>query len=226
VARTFASLGAYLATTDDRGLQIHQYADSRISATIGEGRRVGVDVTTRYPADGQISIRITETDGSPWSLTLRVPEWSDNAWLTDGGDRRRVGPGSVTVERVFAPGDQIELELSTSPRWVFPDPRIDSVRGSVAVERGPLVLCVESVDLPGGVGVDSVRLDPEERLEVDDGVVTAGGRLVEVGDQPWPYTGSPDAVTGDTIPVPLVPYHQWANRGPSTMRVWVPTTNR
>jgi hypothetical protein len=226
VARTFASLGAYLATTDDQGLQIHQYADSRISATMGDSRRAGVDVTTRYPADGHISIRITETDGNPWSLTLRVPEWSDNAWLTDRGDRRQVGPGSVTVERVFAPGDQIELELSTSPRWVFPDPRIDSVRGAVAVERGPLVLCVESVDLPRGVGVDSVRVDPEAGLDVDDEVVTAGGRLVEVDDHPWPYTGSPDAVNGDTVPVPLVPYHQWANRGPSTMRVWVPTTNR
>jgi DUF1680 family protein len=226
VARTFASLGAYLATTDDQGLQIHQYADSRISATIGDARRAGVDVTTRYPADGRVSIRVTETDGNPWSLTLRVPEWSDNAWLTDRGDRRRVGPGSVTVARVFAPGDQIELELSTSPRWVFPDPRIDSVRGSVAVERGPLVLCVESVDLPRGVGVDSVRVDPEAGLEVDDEVVTAGGRLVEVDEHPWPYTGSPGAVTGDTIPVPLVPYHQWASRGPSTMRVWVPTTNR
>jgi uncharacterized protein len=88
------------------------------------------------------------------------------------------------------------------------------------------VLCIESVDLPRGVGVDSVRLDPEAGLEVDDEVVTAGGRLVEADDHPWPYTRSPDAVTGDTITVPLVPYHQWANRGPSTMRVWVPTTNR
>jgi hypothetical protein len=223
VARTFASLGAYLATADDRGLQIHQYADSRISASIGDGRRAGAEVTTRYPSDGNISVRITETDGSPWTLTLRVPEWSADAWLTDGGERRRVGPGSVSVERVFAPGDQIELELSTTPRWTFPDPRIDSIRGSVAVEQGPLVLCVESIDLPDGHGVDTLRVDPEAGLEVRDDRVTATGRVIAVGDQPWPYIGSPTALTGETIPVPMIPYHQWANRGPSTMRVWQPT---
>jgi hypothetical protein len=223
VARTFASLGAYLATADDRGLPIHQYADSRISASIGDGRRAGAEVTTRYPSDGNISVRITETDGSPWTLTLRVPEWSADAWLTDGGERRRVGPGSVSVERVFAPGDQIELELSTTPRWTFPDPRIDSIRGSVAVEQGPLVLCVESIDLPDGHGVDTLRVDPEAGLEVRDDRVTATGRVIAVGDQPWPYIGSPTALTGETIPVPMIPYHQWANRGPSTMRVWLPT---
>jgi hypothetical protein len=224
VARTFASLGAYLATTDDRGLQIHQYADSRISATIGDGRRAGVDVTTRYPADGQVSIRITETDGHPWALTFRIPEWSVDAWVTDRGERKRVGPGSVSVERVFAPGDQIELELSMSPRWTFPDPRIDSIRGSVAVEQGPLVLCVESIDLPDGHGVDSLRVDPEAGLEVRDERVTATGRAIELDDRPWPYIGSRTAVTGETIPVPMIPYHQWANRGPSTMRVWLPTS--
>jgi uncharacterized protein len=68
-----------------------------------------------------------------------------------------------------------------------------------------------------------LRVDPEAGLEIRDDRVTATGRLIAVGDQPWPYVGSRAALSGETIPVPMVPYHQWANCGPSTMRVWLPT---
>jgi hypothetical protein len=110
---------------------------------------VSVDVGTAYPADGRISVRVSETDGSAWALTLRVPHWSSESWLVVGDERKKVGPGQVVVERSFAVDEVVELELDVTPRWTWPDPRIDSVRGCVAAERGPLVLCVESVDLPG-----------------------------------------------------------------------------
>jgi DUF1680 family protein len=220
VARTFASLAGYLATTDDSGLQIHQYADSRISTMFGDGRRVGVEVSTAYPDDGAISIRVTETDGSPWALTLRIPHWSSESWLTVNGERTKAGPGPATVDRSFSVDDVIRLDLDMTPRWTWPDPRIDSVRGCVAVERGPLVLCVESVDLPHEQSVDLLRVDPGSDLEESDGVVTAGGSLLSFADQPWP---SVPVLTGRSeVTIPLTPYHDWANRGPSTMRVWMP----
>jgi len=223
IARTFASLGAYMATVDGAGLQIHQYANSRISASLDDGRPVGVELTTGYPHDGKVSIRITETDVAPWSLTVRVPEWASDAWLTDGGERRRVGPGAASVQRPFVVGDQIELELPMAPRWTVPDSRIDSIRGCVAVEQGPLVLCVESVDLPDGRDVGSVLVDPGQDLDETEGKVVAAGRLVEIEDRRWPYIASDGPATGADISVPLVPYQGWANRGPSTMRVWLPT---
>ena len=221
VARTYASLAAYLATTDDSGLQIHQYAESRISTTFGGGRRVGVEITTAYPDEGRISIRVTETDGSPWALTLRVPPWSREASVEVGGELRPVGPGQVVVERGFAVDDVVTLELDMTPRWTWPDPRVDSIRGCVAVERGPLVLCVESVDLPGGQSVDTLRVDPGSDLEESDGTVRAGGSLLTFEDRPWPTPGP--VVSGSSeVAVTLTPYHRWANRGPSTMRVWMP----
>lgn len=225
VARTFATLGAYLATVDRGGLQIHQYANSRISTSLDDGRPIGVEMTTAYPSDGKILIRVTETDDAPWSLTVRIPEWATGASLTDQGERRRVGPGTTSVARSFAVGDTVELELPMAPRWTVPDPRIDSIRGCVAVERGPLVLCLESVNLPEG-DVDSVRIDSNSGLEDNDGMVTAGGRILDLEERPWPY---PDSVEGSTdemeVALPLTPYHDWANRGPSTMRVWIPTTD-
>jgi DUF1680 family protein len=221
VARTYASLAGYLATTDESGLQLHQYAASRLSTTFGDGRRVGVQIATAYPDHGRISIMVTESDGSPWSLTLRVPPWSSESWLTVAGERRKVAPSQAVVERAFAVGDLIDLDLDLTPRWTWPDPRIDSVRGCVAVERGPLVLCVESVDLPGEQSVDTLWLDPASGLEQSDGVVTATGNLLEFEDGPWPTRGP--VISGQSeVDVPLTPYHRWANRGPSTMRVWMP----
>ena len=93
VARTLASLAAYLATADDHGIQIHQFADSRISTTIGDGRRVAVEMATGYPDDGTVTVRVTETDGQPWALTLRVPSWAEGAVLVDPAGERPVGPG-------------------------------------------------------------------------------------------------------------------------------------
>ena len=224
IARTFASLGAYMATADREGLQVHQYADSRISTTLEGGRQVGIEVKTEYPKEGMVSIEITETDGSPWALTLRVPSWAAEAWLDESGDRRPVPTGTTVVERSFRIGDRIELGLPLTARWTFPDPRIDSIRSTVAVERGPLVLCVESVDLPGESSVDLVRVEAGSELVAGDDTVTAAGRLVDVEDRSWPYDASVDRpAPGDEIAIPLTPYHTWANRGPSTMRVWIPT---
>ena len=72
VARTLASLAAYLATADDEGIQIHQFADARISTTIAGDRRVAVELSTGYPRTGTVTVRVTESDGRPLALTLRV----------------------------------------------------------------------------------------------------------------------------------------------------------
>jgi DUF1680 family protein len=221
VARTFASLAGYLATTDDTGLQIYQYAGCRISTTLGDGRQVGVEMSTSYPDEGKISIRVSDSDGSPWALKLRVPPWSSQSWLTVDGERKQIGPGQAVVERAFAVGDVVGLELDTTPRWTSPDPRVDSVRGCVAVERGPLVMCVESVDLPDEQTVDNVRIDPGSDLAESNGAVTAGGSLLTFEDRRWPSPGPAVSGRSDVV-VSFTPYHDWGNRGPSTMRVWVP----
>jgi DUF1680 family protein len=226
LARTLASLAAYIATADAGGIQIHQYADSRIATTLEGGGRVALEVATSYPHDGSITVRITQADGRPWALTLRVPAWAAAAEVTDSVGRRTVGPGAVVVERPFVVGDEVTLDLPMNPRWTAPDPRIDAVRGCVAVERGPLVMCVESVDLPDRRHVDLLEVDPAASPRELAGRVVVSGRLVESTNHVWPYgdVAGFAADRSETVAVPLIPYHAWANRGPSTMRVWIPHT--
>lgn len=224
VARTLALLPTYLATTDDDGIQLHQYADAEIS--VGA---TALRVRTDYPSGGTVTVHITRTPDHPWTLSLRVPSWAagGTARLVDtDGTRRAVTPGTATVTRLFRPGDEIRLELPVAPRWIEPDPRIDAVRGTVAVQRGPLVHCAESVDLPDGRDVDAVRVDPAgEPADGPDGTVVVPGELAEPPARAWPYQPLDRAgAAAEEQGVVLLPYHSWANRGPSTMRVWLPTT--
>jgi uncharacterized protein len=238
VARTLAQLPGYLATADDHGVQLHQYADSEITTSLAGGHGVALRVRTDYPSGGQVAVRIGRSPDRPWTLSLRVPAWTTGAtaWLVDpDGSRRVVAPGTAEITRVFRPGDEIRLELPVAPRWTRADPRIDAIRGTAAVERGPLVYCAESVDLPDGHEVDAIRVDPSARPtdgpagpDEASGTVVVAGELVahaEATDTAWPYEplDRPLASDTDRTGIVLVPYHSWAGRGPSTMRVWLPT---
>jgi uncharacterized protein len=227
VARTLASLSAYIATVDADGLQIHQYADADIRTTLGNGQPIAVRMRTDYPDGGAVTIEVTQAPSEWTTIRLRVPHWArGQAVLTPPGEAARTAPdGQAEITRVFAVGDRIRLELPVVPRWTFPDARIDAVRGAVAVERGPIVLCLESVDLPGGADVDAVWVDPAQApLDRDDAVVVAGALTEPASSAAWPYGDAPRASHGSSgdLAIQLRPYHSWAERGPSTMRVWLP----
>ena len=169
-------------------------------------------------------------------MTLRVPSWAEDARLivrpADGSTTEQAAaPGVVHVRRAFRDGDVVELHLPVEPRFTAADPRIDAVRGCLAVERGPEVLCLESVDLDAATAgaipdVSAIELDPATPPQDVDGAVTVHLRPLSTSPHPWPYT-APAANTSATaerhsVAVPLVPYHDWAERGGSTMRVWLP----
>lgn len=232
VARTLAALPAYLATADDHGIQLHQYADAEIATSLTTGHHVALRIRTDYPSAGRVTVRIARSPDHPWTLSLRVPAWTQDAttWLVEpDGTRRAMAPGTVTVTRLFRPGDEIRLDLPVAPRWIGPDPRIDAIRGTAAVQRGPLVYCAESVDLPEGREVDAIRVDPSaEPEDGPDDTVRVPGELAAPDEPPhtaWPYRPLDRVATPAAEPtgIALVPYHSWANRGPSTMRVWLPT---
>lgn len=230
VARTMASLASLVATTDDAGLQIHQLATSTID-TVVAGGRLRLEMSTAYPRTGGVSLRIVEAPSEAVTVSIRVPSWAEDARVivqaADGGtEERAVDPGYADVERVFSADDVVELSFAVRPRITRPDPRIDAIRGSVAIERGPEVFCVESLDLPGGD-------EALARIELVAGAVpveAGDGRLsVEllarsVSDSPWPFREDVDGpATDETFTATIAPYHSWAERGPSTMRVWIPS---
>jgi DUF1680 family protein len=216
VARLLASLGTYLATEDTFGVQIHQFTPMRIEAA-----GLTLDVATAYPQGGEVTVTVTDAPPEPRTLTLRTPQWADQ-WAGQWADQWAAGPDAPkgVIRRVFQPGEQLRFELPLRPRWTFPDERADALRGTAAVEVGPLVMCAESIDQQG-VSLDEVQVDASIAPEAN---AVKGFRVEPVNDA-WPYRSHRNRTERpDPIVVPLLPYHRWARRGPSTMRIWLPTT--
>ncbi|PPI25179.1 hypothetical protein C5D34_08755 [Rathayibacter sp. AY1B1] len=210
-ARTLASVELGFATATDEGVQLHQYGAYEVR-TGG----VALRVETEYPADGEIVVRILED--AEFALTLRVPPFARGSALLDG---EPVSTPTVTVRRAFSAGDTVRLSLPMTARFVAPHPRIDAVRGQVALERGPFVLAIESLDLPEGLDTEHIAVD----ASVPPVATAEGARVALVAREAapgWPY-GSVPVEEGRRFEAEFGPYHRWANRGPSTMRIWTPT---
>jgi hypothetical protein len=157
---------------------------------------------------------------APWTLTLRVPAWAAGAELAVNGQPAGVAaePGTyAAVRRRWARGDVVTLTLPMTPRLTRPDERNDGARGCAAIERGPLVYCLEQADQPDGAAVDTVSID-EGRIDE---------RTMMSRNQPGLLGGittidAPGRVAGQPVTLTAVPYFTWANRGAGAMRVWIP----
>lgn len=244
VMRLLAGLEHYLSSTDadGQGLQIHQYVTGRYTGDLDGGAPVAVRAETDYPWDGTIALTVEETSADrPWTLSLRIPQWC-REYRVRCGTRTYdqtdapLADGWLRLERSWAPGDQVVLELGLEPRLTAADPRVDAVRGCVAIERGPLVYCLEGVDHPGG-GLDEIVIDTARPLAVKQrpdllgGVTTvvAAGHHRRIPDAGWwPYRSAeaaPDAgPSGEPVELTAIPYYAWANRQDGSMRVWLPTS--
>ncbi|MQA86312.1 MAG: glycoside hydrolase family 127 protein [Streptosporangiales bacterium] len=241
VIRMLSSLHHYLVTSDETGLQLHQYAAGTVDAEL-----VSLRVDTDYPWSGRVEIAVLATPEGPWTLSLRVPAWCGRVEVAVNGSRPgdEPRPGEyVRLRRPWRAGDQVVLDMAMPPRVTVPDRRIDAVRGCVAIERGPLVYCLEQADQPDKASVDNVLVEPDpgglravDRPDLLGGVVAieAPGRL----DRSEPTEGLPyadwipnsaaastAARPAEPSPVRLtaIPYYAWANRDAGPMRVWIPT---
>ncbi len=236
VVRTIAALGAYVATSTPEGVQLHQHLPVTVAAGLTAGA-VQLRVETEYPLDGAVDVTVERSPLQPWTLSLRVPAWSRSTVLEVDGERRDARAderGYLSLTRVWRAGDAVRLVLDVAPRLTVAHPAVDAVRGSAAIERGPLVYCLEGPDQAEGVDLDAVELRADQPLA--DGPVTdlLGCRVALVrargvvrDDAAWSGRGwarldEAPAAGGREVELVAVPYHLWANRGPSRMRVFVP----
>jgi DUF1680 family protein len=213
IMRTLSSLGGYVATSTRDGVQLHQYVPGSVHAETDAGA-LDLRIETGYPWSGGVRITVAAVPDEPVTLSIRVPAWAQGATV----DGAPVEPGGyAAVTRSFAPGDTVDLELPMTPRITRPHSRVDALRGSVAVERGPLVYAFEADDQPAGVVLDDVSVDAATLDELPGPSATQAPAfagvpgLVAVGLR----TRQGELLTG-------IPYFAWANRQVSDMRVWLP----
>ena len=220
IMRLIASLQHYLATMAGDTLFVHQFASANLV-----GGDLGVQMDTGYPWSGIVEIQVTIAPSGPAGLALRVPAWSPHQRLLLNGQPVQADAttaGYLLVHRRWQPGDVLSYELDMSPRLTFPDRRVDAVRGTAAIERGPLVYCFEQADQPAGTDLEDLALIPGDlRERVADLPGIGGTILVDASAVRLP-AASDDQAVGDRVTATAIPYFQWDNRDGQAMRVWLP----
>ncbi len=233
LARLIASLQGYVATSNSQGVQLHLLAAGTVRANAPDGSTVTITVETEYPWDGTCRLEVSAAVAS-WELAMRVPAWCSEPSAKVNGSPLSVpaGPdGYVRVECAAGEATVISLDLPMPVRAVSAHPRVDAVRGCIALARGPLVYCLEQVDQPDDDLLEDIRIDPASLPQpapgMSPGVVTqlvGEGRVFAT----WPsgLYGDPrqeDAAATHKTTITAIPYFRWANRGSNAMRVWIPT---
>ena len=245
VERMFAALPGYLYSTSAEGLAsqgvwVHLYDNSLLDWHLEGGQKIILEQRTRYPWEGTVELTVSPEREANFSLFLRIPSWCQQASATVNGQpaSHRPQPGSyLQLQRTWQPGDAVRLEMEMPVVPQECDPRVHENIGCVALQRGPVVYCLESVDNPE-VSVTEVGAvlasDPEKQglsAEFDPDLlggvtVLRGAGFLFPEENPGlalyrPF--SPDHWRpGKQVPITAIPYYAWANREPSQMVVWIP----
>ncbi|MEI7552584.1 MAG: beta-L-arabinofuranosidase domain-containing protein [Verrucomicrobiota bacterium] len=227
VARLLASLGEYVASQRPDGLALHLYAECDLRfAVAGVGVRLAV--RTDYPWTEAVALEVQPESPQEFTLHLRVPGWCRGARLAVNGAAHALAPvdGYAALRRVWRAGDRVELTLPLPVERVRADPRVATVAGCVALQRGPVVYCLEQAD--NGALLAALSLPRAAELTARHDPALLGGCVVIEGPGLRLPTGP--ALYQTTSPEPAaqslraIPYGLWANRGEGEMRVWIRET--
>ena len=233
IARLTASVGQYAVSWRNGAVWIHQYAAGRFTVPFADGP-LTLDVETDYPWDGRVRITAGPAGPTRRTLYLRRPGWCRRFSLAVNGESAAAAEeenGFIAVNRIWEEGDVIELILEMPVEFIRAHGNVVEAAGKVAVQRGPVVYCLEEQD--NGPGLHRILVDPRTVPSVvrDDSLVE-GSRTVlldgfreEADKDEVLYRACRGGRPRRECKVRAVPYFQWGNREKNReMRVWIRST--
>ncbi len=233
VVRTIAEVSDYAYSIADKGLYFNLYGGNALNTVLKNGSKLKLDQQTEYPWDGKVVITMKQVPAKAYSLFLRIPGWCKGASLMVNGqavNASLVSGQYAEVNRKWKAGDKVELSLPMPVQLMEANPLVEEVRNQVAVKRGPVVYCLESVDLPKGQKVFNVAIPAKndlkpELIKIENSPIMSLTGSVDVRNQSnwtnklYREVGSVDA---SKVNVRLIPYYAWGNRGHVDMETWIP----
>ena len=236
--RTFASLPGYFYSTSKDGVYVHLYDNSNLDWHLENGLPLKIQQNTSYPWDGEVQLTVTPAQPADFTLHVRIPGWARNASVAINGktlDAVKAGE-YLPIQRQWKSGDTVTLNFPMTPEMIASNPRVSENTGRVAVQRGPIVYCMEQLDQPKGVALPDVAINigqnsgkefqSEHKSDLLDGVTVLRHKgAVYEGSSAEEALYVPASVNArKTKPesLTLIPYYAWANRQATTMQVWVP----
>ncbi|MDO4630218.1 MAG: glycoside hydrolase family 127 protein [Planctomycetia bacterium] len=253
LCRFLASMPGYIYAVKNDAIYVNLFTNSKteLDAEVG-GKSAKVTLTqkTNYPWDGKVTVT-TETEGR-YTLKIRVPDWAraeavpgenklytfigqnapnwkiavngENIGTSDSGTK--LDEGYLTITRDWKAGDAVQLDFPMSVKRVIADERVEADRGKVALQRGPIIFCVEQEDVDTEsifslLLADETELTAKWEPELLGGVMTLCGEATEFAEKKDSEKGD---WTARTVKFRAIPYYAWAHRRADQMTVWLART--
>jgi uncharacterized protein len=236
--RTLASLPGYFYSTSSNGVYVHLYDNSSLDWHLENGTGLKIRQETNYPWDGSVEIAVAPAQPTEFTLFVRIPGWTDMTRVAVNGKAVAGATAGqyLPLWRGWSAGDTVTLQFNMSPQVLEANAQVSENSGRVAVQRGPLVYCMEQIDQGEGVLLKDVALDVnekggvqfQEQFEKDllGGVLVlrhAGAVYEESPDRSGLYfSHSATPRKSRRVSLTLIPYYAWANRVRTPMQVWTP----
>jgi len=229
IARLIASFGHYVYSAANSAAYVHLYVDSTGQAKIA-GRSVTLTQQTEYPWDGEVKITVSVDRPGTFALMLRIPGWCRRHKLTVNGKRfaAAVRKGYARIRRRWSDGDTVAISLAMPIERIAAHPSVIADAGRAAIQRGPVVYCLEQCD--HAADVLSIHLPRKARLTAKFAPGLLGGVTVIEGTALAPAGANwkgklyrpASEVRLKPVKIKAVPYCLWDNRRPGAMTVWLP----
>ncbi|WP_461115368.1 glycoside hydrolase family 127 protein [Spirosoma jeollabukense] len=241
IARLVASLGDYIYGRSEEGIWVNLFVASNTTFTLGK-TPVPIQMATNYPWEGAVKITTNPAKPVEYALHIRMPGWAQNVpapgnlyRYVDNKSAAKIEvllngkpvtyqeeKGYAVINRKWKKGDVVEVRLPMDVRQVASRKEVKADQDRVALQRGPLVYCVEGADNEGKAWnilvPDNATFATQSYRVLDEPVVSIKAS-VSVAE------AAPDGLTVQMNPrtILAIPYYAWANRGKSPMQVWLPS---
>ena len=228
LARLVASIGSYFYSQTEDRLYVHLYNSNQVTTEFG-ATTVQLEQQTNYPWDDTIQFTLQTENPVQFELALRIPGWCHHYALKVNGQQQSTTSvdGYVIIDRQWENDDTLSLQLDMPVERIVPHPEIRQNAGHIALQRGPVVYCLEGVD--NGQQLANVAIPDDATFQIafdsdlSGSVIT--GDAVRIEPRVWPgdiyQPQSQMDYTSTPFQFKAVPYFLWANREPGEMRVWV-----
>ncbi|MCF0052586.1 glycoside hydrolase family 127 protein [Dyadobacter sp. LJ53] len=240
IARLVASVGDYIYGKAENKVWVNLFVGSSTRFQIGK-TSVPLRMETAYPWDGNVKITMTPSQKVKYALNIRIPGWAANtavpselySFKTAGTEKAEIllngksinyqlEKGYAVIDRTWQNGDEIELKFPMEVRQIKARNEVKANEDRIALQRGPLVYCVEGADNAGEVWNLLVPENPTFSTQngriLDEPVIAIKANLLKV-------EAAADGLSVQAKPhiVTAIPYYTWANRGKGPMQVWMPS---
>ncbi len=236
ICRFLPSMPGYIYSYRENEIFVNLYVTSQATIEI-DNNEINIRQESQYPWNGDVAMTLEPQKSRKFTLSLRIPGWARNEpvpgdlYRFDHQDDQQVRllvngkategmvqNGFLTINRKWKKGDKVELSLPMPVRKIVAHDKVEADRGMIALQRGPLVYCLEGKDQPDGKAFtyylqDTVNLTSRYREDLLGGIM-----VLEMNAKSLPQIAD-NQMTNVTLTA--VPYCYWANRGPGEMAVWL-----